>query len=100
VAQAKLEEDKPVPALRYAALAHAIQPRYAHPSHRPRAIDLVHEASRLIVHQQGQRKHDAIIKQMKEDAETRSEEFAHLARAPVDHSPALLALCDQLLNGE
>jgi plasmid maintenance system antidote protein VapI len=100
VAQAKLEEDKPVPALRYAALAHAIQPRYAHPSHRPRAIDLVHEASQLIAYQQGRRKHDALIKQMKEDAEARSGEFVHLARAPVDHSPALLALCDQLLNGE
>jgi hypothetical protein len=87
-----------VPALRYAALAHAIQPRYAHPSHRPRAIDLVHEASQLIAYQQGRRKHDALVRQMKDDAQSRTGEFAHLARAPVDHSPALYALCDQLLQ--
>jgi transcriptional regulator with XRE-family HTH domain len=98
VAQGKLEEDKAAQALRYAALAHAFQPRYAHHSDRPRAIDLVHEASRLIVHQQGRRKHDALVRQMKDDAQSRTGEFAHLSRAPVDHSPALLALCDQLLQ--
>jgi plasmid maintenance system antidote protein VapI len=98
VAQGKLEEDKPAQALRYAALAHAFNPRYAHHSDRPKAIDLAYEASRLLAHQGGRRKHDALVRQMKEDAQSRAGEFAHLARAPVDHTPALLALCDQLLR--
>ncbi len=98
VAQGKLEEDKAAQALRYAALAHAFNPLYAHHSDRPRAIDLVHEASQQIVHQQGRRKHDALVRQMKEDAQARQGEFAHLARAPVDHSPAVDALFEQLLS--
>jgi tetratricopeptide (TPR) repeat protein len=98
VAQGKLEENKPAQALRYAALAYAFNPNYPHHSHRPRGIELVHEASRLIAHQGGRRKHDALIRQMKEDAQSHTGEFAHLARAPVDHTPALLALCDELLN--
>lgn len=98
VAEGKLEEDKAAQALRYAALAHAFNPHYAHHSDRPRAIELVHEASQLIAHQQGRRKHDALIRQMQEDAAARTGEFAHLTRAPVDHAPALDALCNQLLN--
>lgn len=98
VAEGMLEEDRPVPALRYAALAHAFNPSYAHHNDRPRAIDLVHEASQLVIHQEGQRKHDALVRQMKEDASSHAGEFVHLARAPVDHTPALDALCDQLLT--
>lgn len=100
VAEGKLEEDKAAQALRYAALSHAFNPRYAHHRNRPSAIDLVNEASRLVLHQQGRRKHDALVQQTKEDAQSRAGEFAYLNRVPVDHTPALLALCDQLLNGQ
>lgn len=96
VAQGKLEEGKPAQALRYAALSHAFNPNYAHHRDRPRAIDLVQVAGDLVVHQQGRRKYDSLIRDMKEDVQARSGEFAHLARAPVDHTPAILALCDEL----
>jgi tetratricopeptide (TPR) repeat protein len=98
VAQGKLEEGKTAPSLRYAALAHAFNPTYAHHSDRPKAISLVREAGELIAHQKGARTHNAVIQQMKEDAQARNGEFAFLERAPVDHTPALLALCDDLLT--
>ncbi len=100
VAQGKLEEGKTEPALRYAALAHAFNPTYAHHNDRPQAITLVREAGALITHQQGTRKYATIIRNMKEDAQARKGEFAFLERAPVDHTPALYALCDELLAGK